>query len=152
EDGPGPGHPAGQAQIGAREEPVALAPVEGDGQYLALAGEAGELHQEVHVPGLSPHLPVGDPLESGVLLELHSLANGGVLGGGKLGRVRLARFLLETQRLEGGGTEQASHVIGTERRSRLSHGEPPRRRGRGRAVRRYWEWARRPARRSPSPR
>jgi len=46
----------------------------------------------------------------------------------------------------------SAHVIGAKRRPRLNHDEPPRRRGRDRAARRSRGWARRPARRSPSPR
>src|SRR5262249_11880818 len=141
----------GEAEIGAGEEPVSLATVEGDGQRLAFAGETGELHQEIHVPGLAPHLTVGDPLQPGFLLELDAVSYRRILGRRELGDGRPARLFLQPERLEGCRTQEAAHVIGTEGRPGISHVVPPRRHGRDLAGRRCGAWELRPAPRSPSP-
>jgi hypothetical protein len=80
EDRMRPRDPARDGQIRPGEEDLARRPTEGDGQRLARAGEAAELGQEVHVPGLAPELAIRDALEARVLLELHDVADARVLG------------------------------------------------------------------------
>src|SRR3989304_4399560 len=98
----------------------------GSGRVTRLGILRSGREEEVHVPGLPAHLAVGDPLKTRVLLELHAVADRGVLGGAELGGAHLAGLPLEAERLERGRAQQAANVIGAERRARISHGAPGR--------------------------
>src|SRR5205823_14858773 len=96
---------------------VAALAVEGDGDRLALARPAAQLEQKVHVPGLAAVLAIGDALKADVLLQLHHLADRRVFLGRQLFGADTSGFPLEPPRLERGGTQQATDVIGAERRT-----------------------------------
>jgi hypothetical protein len=120
--GAGRAHPRVDPEIRAGEVHVARSPVERHRQRAALAGQAAQAGEEVHVPRLPPELAVGDPLEPGRLLEPHRLAHRLVLRGGQRGRVDAPVLVIPPPRLEGGRPEQAAHVVGPERRARRGHG------------------------------
>src|SRR5256712_3796882 len=106
-----PRHPAGDREVGPGEVDVAALAVERDGNRLALARPAAELEQEVHVPRLAAVLAVGDALQPDLFLELHDLADGGVLGHPQPVRADASDLLLEPQRLERGGTQEAGCAV-----------------------------------------
>ena len=103
---------------------LAAAAAERDGNRLALADEAAELREEVHVPGGPPLLSVGDPLQARRLLQRDGLADRRVLGRAEVGSARSLGRHVRADLLERGRTEQAADVIGTERRARrCRHGD-----------------------------
>src|SRR5690606_18882268 len=85
-----------------------------------VAGDAGgdalELFQEIDVEEGAALLAVGHGLQAAVLLNLHDVANALVLDGAQRGAVDT--FLREVLAglLEGGGAQQAAHVVGAEGR------------------------------------
>jgi hypothetical protein len=95
--------------------------VEGHRQGAALAGQATQAGEKVHVPRLPPQLAVGDALEADHFLKMHHLANGRVLGRGERDRVDAPLLVLAAPRLEIGRPEQAAHVVGAERRAGCGH-------------------------------
>ena len=59
-----------------REHEVALGVVEDTLQFLLYLFHAGDLVDEVHVPGRTPELAVGDRVQPDILLELDDVADG----------------------------------------------------------------------------
>ena len=90
--------------------------MEGHRELPALAGEAAQPREEIHVPGPAAHLAVGDALEPDRFLQPHRLADRRILGGGQVRGGRPACVRLEAQRLERGRPQQAAHVVGAEGR------------------------------------
>src|SRR5262249_5698900 len=112
-----------------REVDLARPAVKADRDRLPLARPPGEPEEEVHVPGLPAQLAVGDAAQTRRLLERNDLSNGGILGGAERRLGGPAGLPLAPERLERGRAEEASDVIGPERR--------PRRRGRHPAIQPY---------------
>ena len=119
--GAGRSDPRVDPEVRPGEVHVADRAVERHRQRAALAGQAAQAGEEVHVPRLPPQLAVGDPLEPDRLLEPYRLADRLVLGGGQRGRVDASVLVVPPPRLEGRRPEQAAHVVGPERRARRGH-------------------------------
>ncbi len=80
-----------------------------------LERHAVELLHEVEVPEITPQLTVGDRLQADRFLARDHRADRGVLGGAQRGRIDLAAAELLAGAAQGGGAQQAPHVVGTER-------------------------------------
>src|SRR6266487_6974170 len=94
---------------------------------LALAEiglDAGELAEEVVVPKRAAELAVGDRSQPNVLLLADDRLDHAVFDRRELGRGDLAALALAARRLERGGAQQASHVIGAKRRLGAGHALP----------------------------
>src|SRR5437764_8482811 len=91
---------------------------------LALAEiglDAVELAEEVVIPEGAAELAVGDGLEPDLLLTLDDLGDLVILDRRELIGADLATLMLRPRLLQGGGPQQASDVIGAERRRGARH-------------------------------
>src|SRR5262249_53353033 len=86
--------------------------------------DAGKLAEEVVVPKRAAELAVGDRSQPDVLLFADHVLDLAVFDRRELGCGDLAALALAARRFEGGGAQQASHVIGAERRLGAGHRVP----------------------------
>jgi hypothetical protein len=113
-------------------EPDPVVDAQGGGLEVEIAGLVAEVHRqllvgrvdtlelvdEVHVPRRTPELAVGRRTHSGVALERHHIADRGVLDLSQAVVVELPALVACPGVEEIGRPEQASDVVGTERRER----------------------------------
>ncbi len=105
---------------------VFLAAMEGHAHLFRQLGDAGDLVEEIHMPGSPTDLAVGDALQPNLLLQLHQAADCGIfdrpqlLGRDQAGLMILARLA------DVGGAQQAADMIGSKRRLLAGcHDVPP---------------------------
>ena len=110
--------PVVDAQRGGLEVEVAALVVEVHRQLLVGRVDTLELVDEVHVPRRTPELAVGRRTDAGLALERDDVADRGVLDLSQAVVVELARPVSGAGGEEVRRSEQASDVVGTERRER----------------------------------
>src|SRR5262249_26770733 len=108
----------------AQHHRLGLAALELDLALAEIGFDAVKLAEEVVVPKRAAELAVGDRSQPDGLLLADGRPHLPAFDPRELGRGDLAALALAARRFEGGGTQQASHVIGAKRRLGAGHARP----------------------------